>query len=340
MANPRLGKPVLPSDTFVSAPLLLECDVKGQIVWLADRARVSLCEAMARRDPALVLDGFRFTRVWSTPDRLLMSGEFTCSATEASGAALLDVQSNLLRHFFQLERAERRLSRHARSLRRGRSNTVRHLELERQRLGRELHTGVGQLLAAIQMQLEVINVQLTDPPSQVEYALARISTLAADALEQVRSVSHRLHPPEWQRLTLEAALRQLWEASGIPQRFEATLVTATLSREPDFEIKVLFYRAAQEALANFIRHARATRISLLLEPRDSHIVLSIRDNGVGFDVAALIAAPASLTAGIGLRSIREQAASVGASLEIASGPEGTALQVVAPYSPPETLGLR
>jgi two-component system NarL family sensor kinase len=209
------------------------------------------------------------------------------------------------------------------------------LELERQRLGRELHTGVGQLLAAIRLQLEVIASQLPEPSAVVHQALSRISSLAADALEQVRTVSKRLHPPEWQRLTLEQALHQLWENSGVPQRFEAVLETRPLPQEPDLEIKVLFYRAAQEALSNLVRHARANRITITLEPRDPGVALVVQDNGVGFDVAALLAAPASITSGIGLRSIRDQATAVGGKLEIVSGPNGTKLEVIAPYSPIE-----
>jgi len=116
-----------------------------------------------------------------------------------------------------LQRAERDLSIFARQRRQGNGRgAVRQIELERQRLGRELHTGLGQMLAAIRLQLEIVAALLPDPPTLVQQALSRISTLANEALEQVRSVSVRLHPPEWQRLTLETALQQLWDISGIP----------------------------------------------------------------------------------------------------------------------------
>jgi two-component system NarL family sensor kinase len=242
----------------------------------------------------------------------------------------------MLRHFFRLQAVERNLYTRVRQQKRGGGRqAIRQMERERQRLGRELHTGVGQMLAAIRLQLEVIAVQLPEPPGPVRQALERISTLASDALEQVRSISKRMHPPEWQRLTLEAALQQLWEMSGIPQRFEASLRLETLPREPDQEVKVLFYRAAQEALSNLTRHARATRIEMTLRGQGDGAALQIRDNGVGFDAAKLWTAPASVSSGIGLRSIREQAAALGGKLEIESGPLGTTLSVSAPYSPPE-----
>jgi two-component system NarL family sensor kinase len=253
--------------------------------------------------------------------------------SESGSAGLLRLENSLLRHCLRLQCAERDLSIFARQHRRGRGGgVVRQIELERQRLGRELHTGLGQILAAIRLQLEIVATLLPDPPALVGQALSRISTLANDALEQVRSVSGWLHPPEWQRLTLESALEQLWDISGIPQKFEASLRIQPLPREPDLEVKVLIYRAAQEALSNVVRHARATRVHAALETRDNCVILTIRDDGVGFDVAGLLRGPASVASGIGLRSIREQAAALGGKLEIESGPAGTTLLVSVPFS--------
>jgi signal transduction histidine kinase len=243
------------------------------------------------------------------------------------------LESSLLRHYLRLQLAERKLFTFARNRRRGTGRgAVRQIELERQRLGRELHTGLGQMLAAIRLQLEIVAALLPGPPALVQQALNRISTLADEALEQVRSVSGRLHPPEWQRLTLQSALEQLWDISGIPQRFEASLRIQPLPHEPDLDVKVLIYRAAQEALSNVARHARATRVDAALETRDDCVILTIRDDGVGFDVAGLLRRPASLASGIGLRSIREQAAALNGKLEIESGPAGTRLVVSVPFS--------
>jgi signal transduction histidine kinase len=145
-----------------------------------------------------------------------------------------------------------------------------------------------------------------------------------------------LHPPEWQRLSLETAIRQLWESSGVPQRFEASLRIEPLPREPEQEAKVLVYRAAQEGLANLVRQAKASRAEMILETRGGRIVLSMQDNGVGFDVDRFLNAPANVTQGIGLRSIREQAASLGGALEIGSGPDGTRLELSLPLELPRS----
>ena len=251
---------------------------------------------------------------------------------DAEAEGLLDVQSRLVEHYFHLQSAERKLSGWMRAVRRGAGiNAVRQIEKERERLGRELHTGVGQMLVAIRLQLEVVGAYMPNPPGAVREALERIAGLASEAGQQVRALSHRLHPPEWQRLTLEAALRRLWESSGVPQRFEASLEIESLAREPEQEAKVLVYRAAQEALANLVMHAKASRVVMALGTRDGRVFLRVEDNGVGFAVAQVLGAPGDAMPGIGLRSIREQVSALGGALNIESSTEGTRLELTVPF---------
>ena len=273
------------------SPLLLEYDAQGQLLWMSDRV----------------------------------------------SRGLATLEGVLLRQYFRLELAERNLASGsaARSLARAKARTAagqkaqRQVELERQRLGRELHTGVGQMLAAMRLQLEVIATQLPQPPEPVMWALDRLAVLVRDTADQVRSISRRLHPPEWQRLTIEDAIRQLWELSGIPEKYEASMRIEPISQQPDLPVKILVYRAAQEALSNLVRHSKATSVETVLESRDAKLQLTISDNGVGFDTSALETEPADIRAGIGLRSLREQAASLGGELVLQSGPQGTVLTVSA-----------
>jgi signal transduction histidine kinase len=324
--------------------LLLECDFLGRVVWMSDRARVVLrnprylSDAIIRRKPAphatqeTEVSPLRFWRVWESRESVLI-GALAGEAEPEETQDLSGLQRRLTLHFLRLVAVERRLSARARQRRgRGGGKAIRQIEMERQRLGRELHTGVGQMLAAIRLHLEVIATELPSPAGKIGQALESISTLAADTLEQVRGISRRLHPPEWQRLTLESAIRQLWEISGVPQRFEASLQIDALPWEPALEVKILMYRGLQEALANLVRHSRATRILVALEVSGGQLVLSVRDNGVGFDVERAFSAPASMASGIGLRSIRETAQELGGRLEVESGPDGTKLVVtVTPF---------
>jgi signal transduction histidine kinase len=323
----------------VALPVLVECDSRGRVLWISNANPASVDNpkqlldiiAVTRFRNDVEIPAVRFWKVLDFRESVLIA---VFAAARPETAELSTLQANLIQHFYGLLTQERRLFESAQR-RRGRSGkrAVRQIERERQRLGRELHTGVGQMLAAIRWQLEVAVTELPSPPDTVRHALDAIGTLTGQALEQVRSISKRLHPPEWQRLSLESALQQLWELSGIPHRLTAALHIEPLPAQPGLEVKVLLYRAFQEALSNLARHSRATRIDAELRVRGARLRLEIRDNGVGFDVRELFARPAHLQSGIGLRSIREMAEAVGANFELVSGENGTTLSISAPFSP-------
>jgi len=307
------------------------CDLRGRTFSMSERTRRALENAEGPGGP--VTPARQALEFWCVAGG---GGELWIGARPAESArrtanGLAPLERSLVRHVFHLVVAERNL--HERARRGNSGGAVRQIERERQRLARDLHTGVGQMLAAIRLQLEAIREQLVEPPAAVRQALERISTLVRDALDQVRALSHRLHPPEWQRLTLEGAVEQLWSLSGIPARFEASLRMEPLPADPGLELKTLVYRAAQEALSNIAQHARATRVEASLEARGGMLELRIADNGVGFNLAGFLSAPPSVASGIGLRSIREQAAELGGRLDMESGPKGTTLTLTAPFFP-------
>ncbi len=331
----------------VACPLLLECDSRGRVLWMSNRTRQvlrnpeRLSDAIIRQEPQaqttheIGVVPLRFWRVWGSRNSVLIGAQIVAAdpMEPVENKDLAGLQRRLDAHFVRLTGSERRLFAEAQQRRGlGGRKAIQQIERERRRLGRELHTGVGQMLAAIRLQLEVIARELPSPPHKVGQALCSISTLAANTMEQVRDLSRKLHPPEWQRLTLESAIRQLWEISGVPQRLDATLQIDPLPWEPHLDVKVLLYRGFQEALSNLIRHAQATRVQAALEVRDGQLVFTIRDDGVGFDAAKVFSGPASVASGIGLRSVREAAQELGGRLEVDSGPDGTKLMVcVAPF---------
>ena len=344
------------ANPMASSAILLECDPNGLIVSMTDASRAvfgsasHLIDAMRSVAPSgseglLRLGGAaRFTPVFQRGERIWITVELGSGAPDLTLAAaasecapctetrtLLNMQNGLLVQYFRLQDAERRLTSRTRLQRPASSKALLQVERERERIGGELHTGVGQTLAAIRLQLETVGSLFADAPPAAQQALNRISDLAAQALDYVRSVARRLHPPEWQRLSLGAALAQLWEMSGVPQRYQGSIEVDVLPREPDLEVKILMYRGAQEALSN-LRHSRATRVQLSLRQSGETLVLSIEDNGSGFDPQALFLTPPAWAAGLGLRSIREQAASLGGGLIVQSGPNGTKLELILPFA--------
>jgi len=200
---------------------------------------------------------------------------------------------------------------------RGRS-LLAELERERSRIARELHAGAGQPLAGIKLNLELLGDSVPAMSGAAQEALSRLRVLTDAALDQVRAVSHRLHPPEWQDLTTEDALRKLVESSGLTERFETAIDIGHLAHEPGHAAKVALYRCAQECIANIFRHSRANRVEFQLFAEGDQVKLRVSDNGKGI-------ATGSGDGGIGLHAIREHVALLGGNVGIDSAPSNGAL---------------
>lgn len=205
------------------------------------------------------------------------------------------------------------------------SKILRELERERSRIARELHAGAGQPLAGMKMNLEMLDDCGVALPPRGREALARLQTLAQQALEEVRAVSHSLHPPAWQNLTTAESLHNLIELSGLASRLDVRLNIEALSVEPPHATKVAIYRCAQECISNITRHSGASSLAISLEARGSMIELRIEDNGSGFDRAI----PGK---GIGLQALDEHASALGGACEVSSDQTGTVVVIKLPLT--------
>jgi len=176
-------------------------------------------------------------------------------------------------------------------------------------------------------------VTLICDPAPVRTGLERIGALADQALSEIRSVSQRLHPPDWQRMDLAQAIEWVWVTSGIPEKFHATLELHPLESGIPDAIRFSIYRAAQEGLANVLRHSGATQVKLELGQRNDCIRLVLEDNGSGFDVPGwLDGALSPEMRGIGLRAMRDQVSSLGGSFDLTSDARGTRMEIVLPIT--------
>jgi len=203
------------------------------------------------------------------------------------------------------------------------------LERERSRIARELHAGAGQPLAGIKIHLEILEecASAIDDSSKIDSmrtTIDRLRTLAEQALGQVRAVSHRLHPPAWQEMALNRALESLVDSSGLTS-LKLTKGLPALNEEPTHAVKVQIYRCAQECISNIVRHSGATEASISLRAEDGNVVLTVTDNGHGFDTGAT-------SGGIGLKAIAENAQSLGGTARITSSAAGTRIVVKIPQA--------
>jgi two-component system, NarL family, sensor kinase len=220
-------------------------------------------------------------------------------------------------------RDSRPLARHSTSSRTTGSTILQELERERSRIARELHAGAGQPLAGIKLNLEMLDECFAELPPHGREALARLQTLADQAFEQVRAVSHSLHPPAWQYLTTSEALRNLLDSSGLASRLALQLEVPPMPFELPHSLKITVYRCTQECIANITRHSGATSLAISLREQEPGIELRIQDNGNGFDISAS-------STGIGLRALHDHAAALGGTCDITTGASGTTVVIKLP----------
>lgn len=242
---------------------------------------------------------------------------------------LAAMQNRASRRYFRLVEAHQELRARTGTAPRSTASVLADaMDAERKRLGRELHTGVGQSLAGIRVHVGILEAVIPDPSEPVRKSLDRIHTLTGTALEQVRGVSRGLYVAAWQAQPLAEALRNLWESSGISEKFAGTLDLRPPAAEPALEVRRALYLVAQEGISNAIQHANASHVRLSLREENDRLVLEVEDDGAG---SAEGAQPAATT-GIGLRSMRDLAHELGGELEARSGPQGARLTISFPVS--------
>ncbi len=201
-------------------------------------------------------------------------------------------------------------------------------ETERRAIARELHDEIGQALTALKIDLQIL--QPSVPAPAVEQ-LAESIRIVDRALQQVRDLSLDLRPPLLDDLGLPAALR--WYVDRQAQRggLIAELNVDTLRERLAPELETVCFRVVQEAVTNTIRHAHAQRLYVELIRREEHLLLTIQDDGRGFEVSN---ARAKSGTSLGLRSMEERVWLSGGELEIESTPgRGTIVQARLSYSP-------
>lgn len=201
------------------------------------------------------------------------------------------------------------------------------LEAERQRVALELHDEVGQGLATVGVLLRSLECTPDATPPSTRPALAATLATIRDITESVARIVRDYHPTELLVLGLEDTLhthaRQFAEHHALTLRLATTPVAGVLDHDRELHL----YRVAQEALANVARHARASRVLVRLQRHREHVVLTVRDDGIG------IAAGRMTAPGLGLVTMRERAELMRADLRIKTLPRGgTEVRVAVPIA--------
>lgn len=215
-------------------------------------------------------------------------------------------------------------------------------EEERGRVARELHDSISQLLVGVRYVLELARRRITQGDNRALENIERGISGLAEAIGEVRRISHDLRPAALDDLGLGPALQALTERFGSRTGISAQIKTVVFRNRLDNEAKIALYRIAQEALTNIERHAGATEVTIDLFGHRSGATMRIQDNGRGLPpvAARTSTAPAS---GLGLRNMDERIEQLNGTLRIQSSEEGTLIEANVPLShmlPPDPLSER
>ena len=198
-------------------------------------------------------------------------------------------------------------------------------EEERRRLARELHDDTLQSLIALNQRIQLAQLSLADSPTAG--MLAEIQTLIEQTMSDLRRFTRALRPIYLEDLGLVAALEMLTREVGQADNLRVEFHRIGSERRLAPEVELALYRMAQEALSNVARHAQASQASLNITFKPDAVIMTISDNGRGFQAPA---SPAELAPGghFGLLGLHERAELIGAHLDIQSSPGQGALVVV------------
>ena len=234
-------------------------------------------------------------------------------------ARITSENSRLIERVAESERRFRRISR----------GVLRVQEEERSRISRDLHDGIGQLLTALKIQLELLEREAAGMKA-VAARIASAREIADTALEEVRQLSHVLRPQMLDELGLEPTLR--WLARTFQKRTDIEVEVAFEGVAQRFgpDLETLVYRIVQEALTNVARHSGAGTAAVTISRGSERLVVRIEDRGAGFQSEALLSARDE-ERGFGIRAMKDRVEFMNGRFSIRSGPGmGTVVEAEIP----------
>lgn len=194
-------------------------------------------------------------------------------------------------------------------------------EQERQRVARELHDSVNQLLSTTRHRAQALASHLKGADRDSQLRVDELTDLLERTMKEVRLISRNLRPSELDDLGLVPALTSLVEEVADRTGIRVTLSAPKHLPDLSAHLELTLYRIAQEALSNVEKHSGATAATIALEAERRFLSIAIRDNGKSFPPSRL-----AQKSGWGLLNMRERASHLGATLEILPRPgKGTAI---------------
>jgi signal transduction histidine kinase len=205
-------------------------------------------------------------------------------------------------------------------------------DVERRRIARELHDGVGQLMAAIGMNVSQVLREKDRLSDRAANCVVENMSLIDRATSEIRTVSYLLHPPTLDEMGLSSALG--WFVEGFSQRSK---ISVTLQVAPDLgrlapEHELVLFRVVQECLTNIHRHSGSPTANVRLLRTAEEVRLEVEDSGTGMDATTTAKIASGVSVGVGMRGMQERVKSIRGRMIVRSTPNGTLVVVTLPIA--------
>lgn len=192
---------------------------------------------------------------------------------------------------------------------------------ERRRIARELHDSVGQLLAALSMNVSAVRGEI-ERLTKAATVLTDSESIIQEMSKEVRTISHLLHPPLLDEAGFASAVR--WYIDGFAQR---SGIRVELDCPHDFgrlprEVETTMFRVVQECLTNIHRHSGSELANIRCRQFENQVLVEVSDQGTGISTEKLATMAGEGTPGVGIRGMRERMRQLGGDLEVTSGSKG------------------
>jgi len=201
---------------------------------------------------------------------------------------------------------------------------------ERRRIARELHDSVGQMLAAVSMNMAHVTHEARSLSPDAHKALEDNAGLLEQLSSEIRTISHLLHPPLLDEVGLQSALQ--WYIDGFSERSK---IKVDLELPDDFgrlprNLEITLFRVVQECLTNIHRHSGSNTAAIRVSRSENEVRLEVRDAGKGIPVEAQTSLSSGKLSGVGLRGMHERLRQMGGHLDLQSNGNGTLVLATLP----------